>query len=652
MESWKLSFRARKLLHYLYNQETYTSGDKLANYLHVSSRTIRNDINNINKTLKDFEIKIVSKASTGYRLERKNTEILKKLQLSNGIFLSREDSIRHIVFRLLLADKPIDLYDLVEEEMGLSLPTIVGYFKSINKYFPRLQNVIYRNKNSVFLKIDERNRRSILNQLFTETWNYDGRGNAYYQYHYVNEKTVNLVRNEVNYQLMQHRILLEDVNMVVLILMITIMFYRVSNNHELKEIFPFFCHDKTVIKAVDSILDSLSEKLSCKISSTERGDIYMQVACSRLLEYQYNDCKPPEALCHFFPWDDEVVLTKSKRTSIKSIADKNVIHAANEYIRLIKDVFSLDLQEHNDFYAKILIYFRYLSLPVHHLNYTEINLDTARLNLFIEFEIACLFQPIALQCFGRTLDIYEIFYLALCINNALIYKGRARPKLKTIIMCQYNSPLVWNLKEKILDVFMKNIDIIALLPVYTKDNCDFTDVDLIITTSNKTISDDQKCDTLFISPLFSSADEAKIGAYIAEKQERWLYSSSLPSLQELLSEAFWHKGVNCKDNLSVIKLLAEDFISKKMVSADYLLNIQEREAIQSFSVMPDIAIVYSLMPSSKTCLSIAALDKPIKWGIYKISIAIMAAMHPEDTTLIFRLFNVDIHSRLIQNELP
>ncbi|MDE6830996.1 MAG: HTH domain-containing protein, partial [Lachnospiraceae bacterium] len=48
MESLMLSLRQRKLLHYLKSRKLYTTGEELANHLHVSSRTIRNDITEIN----------------------------------------------------------------------------------------------------------------------------------------------------------------------------------------------------------------------------------------------------------------------------------------------------------------------------------------------------------------------------------------------------------------------------------------------------------------------------------------------------------------------------------------------------------------------------------------------------------------------------
>jgi lichenan operon transcriptional antiterminator len=86
-------------------------------------------------------------------------------------------------------------------------------------------------------------------------------------------------------------------------------------------------------------------------------------------------------------------------------------------------------------------------------------------------------------------------------------------------------------------------------------------------------------------------------------------------------------------------MMAMDFIDGKYVSRDYLTDIQQRESILSFSFGPCIVLVFSLVPSSKTCLSVATLNHRIKWNNYKVHGIIMAAICPGDATLIFSLVN-------------
>ena len=65
MDNYNLTLRQRKLLHYLQQQKTYTTGEELGRNLHVSARTIRNDVNEINQLIKNSGVCIGSKEKLG-----------------------------------------------------------------------------------------------------------------------------------------------------------------------------------------------------------------------------------------------------------------------------------------------------------------------------------------------------------------------------------------------------------------------------------------------------------------------------------------------------------------------------------------------------------------------------------------------------------
>ena len=87
-------------------------------------------------------------------------------------------------------------------------------------------------KNTVSFEPDERKRRGDSEPTFTENWNYNAKGNAYYQYQYLDERVVNLIMQEVNYYMTRYNIMMEDINMVILDLAIAIMYYRVTSGRE------------------------------------------------------------------------------------------------------------------------------------------------------------------------------------------------------------------------------------------------------------------------------------------------------------------------------------------------------------------------------------------------------------------------------------
>ena len=301
--------------------------------------------------------------------------------------------------------------------------------------------------------------------------------------------------------------------------------------------------------------------------------------------------------------------------TVEAFFEKDIIDLADTYIRRIADTYRLDFQTTKTSYNLAAVLLRYL-VPCRSIIsiLVQTRSDIARSRLLIEFEIAFSIQSLALDFYGNYLDDTELLYLAFCISGALAYKNRTSPRLKTVIMCQLNLSSSWDLKHRILSKFKDYIDLSALLPVYVKDNYDFTKVDLIITTANKEITREPNCKTLLITPFLTQADQEKLENHIVKTQINRLYNTSLPSIQELFQEAFWHEKVVADDRFSVIEMLAKDFISRGYVSGNYLADILRRESILTFAFQPSIVLMYSLEPSTKTCLSIATLDHHIKWN--------------------------------------
>ena len=617
MEDLSLSLRHRKLIYFLQNQNTYVTGEVLGTYFHVSARTIRNDITEINSILSNTGIQISSKRSSGYIIEPENKEKLKKLTKISSSFLSRDERIRHIAISLCYSDKPLNLLDL-EEEMYISRTTLEHDLIDMRKKYilPYPHIKLIRHKNSISLENDERKKRALLNHLYSENWNYNSRGNSYYNYQYMEEDTVNLIMSLTNKYITENNIIIEDINMVILNLSLTIMYYRILDGHNLEEAIPLSYNDPLSIIVADKLMDEMETRLNFKISYAERSDIYILISCSRMYD--------PKKLSF---------------ETVSTFFDSIIINLVDRYIDDIKSKFIFDFTNNEDFYITILQYFRYLSLPVHNLNTLQTHWSIPRSNLIIEYEIAYAFQPIAYEYFGQFLDYTELFYLALCISGALSSTTIYSPKLNTVVMCHLNLPASWNLKHKILNMYSNTINITALLPLYCKDNYDFSNTDLIICTANKKVTNEPRCHTIIFSPFLDIENQAEIDTYIKRMQINRLFHGSAPFLYELFENAYWHEKIEMDDYIDVLELLAYDFINDGIVSYKYLNDILRREAVLSFVFQPGFVLTYSLQPSTKTKLSVATLKHRLRWNSYKIHTVIMATFTENDFPLLFRLLS-------------
>lgn len=617
MEPWNLSLRQRKLLYIMQTQTSFITSTKLAKQLNVSPRTIRSDISEINEKLATFSTRIVSEKSKGYFFHSQNPDILREINKMDNAFLTKEERVRYLAFQLCLSDIPINIYDL-EDEMFVSHTTLehdLNYLREKYVLAPPYIQLI-QTRNELTFTCDERKRRSVLNQLFHEGWNYNTKGNVYYGYQFLDEHVMNIISDVVTHYLNLYSIRLEDPNRVMLDLSIAIMYHRVQSGHII-ESDSISQTDMPASQAAKDIMEALETKLQIRFPAPENAEIYRKIADARLMDARQLNFS---TIGHYF--------------------DYETIHMANEFIEQIRQYYHIDFSGDEDFYITLLQYIRYLQIPEHIFNIQE-NMDIARSQLFVEYELAWLFQQVAKKHFGRLLDASELLYLALCLSGAFeyLYQNRPETKIKTVICCHLNLPAIWALKRKLLGSFSCYMDIVELLPVNEKDTYNFEHIDLVLATARKHIPVGRNTSVLFISPFLNEQDHRNIEHYITRKRMQRLLSPHLPTLRELLDEARWNEGCDETDRTSVIEPMARTIFNNDIDSACFLEKISQREDTISFTYRPGIAFMYGEASIDRTRLSITTLNHHILWNGYKIRVIFMAAIPPGEATIIFKLID-------------
>ena len=625
MDKLNLSLRQRKLLHMIQEQTTYITGNELAKQLGVSPRTIRSDIVEINQNILPYHAKIHSERSKGYFYTAEKPEIIQQLNQIDTAFFTKEDRIRYLAFRLCLTDEPLNLYDL-EDEMFISHTTLEHDLHGLKIKFVLSEPYIKleQKRNFLTFEADERKRRSVLNRLFHEDWNYNHNWNTYYGYTFLNKDVLDYIMDEVPIHLGKYGISMEDPSLVSLNLATAIMYHRILSGHPLPPAAPLLKPDTQANLAANSLADTLEGQFHCSFSQEERDDLYQRIASGHLPDM--SDITPDNLSQHFGPI---------------------TLQLADAYIQKINDIFHLDFSEDEDFHVTLLSYIQFIQTPAHIFN-AQGNKDLEKRSMIAEFEIAYLFQDLAQQYMGYYLNNTELLYLAYCISGALEFLFEIHPetKMRAVICCHMNLSAAWSLKRKILGAFDKYLNITDLLPVNAKNIYDFQNTDLILSTVRKSITDYPGIDTIQISPFLTSNDYLLLSAYIGEKQIEHLCASSAKTFGYLLEHAFWHEKMTFSDRFTIIEHMAADFLQTGLVDIPYLSDILRRESISSNATGPGILFLHSLVPAKKTKLSVTTLEHRIVWNNYKIRIIIMAAFHPDDTTLVFRLLHILYNNQL------
>ncbi len=120
------------------SKDEYQTAEGLAESLGVSSKTVRNQLKNLNELLKDYGVCVESKHGSGYRLAVKDIkrqkeleELMQKKELQeSGIPNSSEERVEYLLEYLLNTDGYVKL-DELSEMLYISKKTLTSNLKEV-----------------------------------------------------------------------------------------------------------------------------------------------------------------------------------------------------------------------------------------------------------------------------------------------------------------------------------------------------------------------------------------------------------------------------------------------------------------------------------------------------------------------------------------
>lgn len=620
----QLSLRQHKILQILRNRNAHMTSDEIAELLNVSSKTVRTDIGVINSVLSSERIHIRSVKSKGYILCAENEDLLKKLSKDHRIFLGQSDRVFYLAMRLCTCAEPLNIYDL-EDEMAVSRSTMAGDLNAFKKRFvhgvPYIDLTVH--KNNLQLEADERKRRFILTKLLSDNWDYNSTGSAYYESDFIDSRAFSVINSITGGVLFRHNIHLDDYSLISLILYLSVTYHQLIDGRVLNV--PVWDNELSdnILEACEDLFALLENELSFTFPKEE----IRETACI-IAE-------------NVFPFDSDFGVTDYP----EEFAD-----LADRYLKKIFEVFHIDFRDDSEFRQGLLAFIARMNHPMKDLTVRDTP-DHVKHHLFVEFDIALLFEQVAPDSFHLTED--DLLYLAWAVSGAMFHHYLIHPedRFETVVLCHLSVHSMWSLKHALQNQFGGYLTIRKVIPVNHKDFYDFSKAKLILTTVNKSIPVPAPEEVIQISPYFSRKDSSVIGDRIRDLKIQKLYPERTKSISELLSDAFIHEKQVFSSRFDLIEYMARDFIQEGIFTETHLKAMLKHERTSSFAFDPAAALVYCLVPAGKTKLSLLTLDHRIMWNNYRIRIVFMLSLSAEDMNELFYLQETIFHRAFLPEEL-
>jgi lichenan operon transcriptional antiterminator len=603
-----LNTRMTVIIRELMKADTPVTSEYLAKVLDVTSRTIRNDVRELESIVKDFGAEVKSIRGTGYQLLVHDDHLFRqllqeaadnKLEKNGEIPTLPEDRVRYVIKRLLLTEEYIKL-ETIADELFISKSTLQNDLKDVKDVFRRY-GITLESKPNFGLKVNGEEfklRLCIADQIFKNIEN-----DMELDHKNVFQKEdLNTIREIVLDRIILHNIALSDIGLNNLVIHIAIAFNRIKNEkyvsmvtNELAEL-----KKQKQYKVAEEIVLKLERELGVSFPETEIAYVTIHLLGTKMVTELHLD-----------------------ENEIQSIIDQQIYDIVTEIIDTVDEELCLHIKDDQELFVALSLHLR----PAIHRFHYGINLPNPLLD-DIKSKYPAAFQAavIAGMVLKRKLNIEinenEMGYLALHLGAAMEnQKIDNRPK-KCMIVCASGVGSARLLASKIQAKFGSKIEIVGTTDFYKLGRIPVHSLDFLISTIP--IPKQLPIPVIQVNTILGGNDLEKIETVIME-----LPNQKLKYLKEEL--VFLQLNFDTKEE--VLKFLGDKLKSIGLVDDHYLDSVLEREALSPTSYGNFVAIPHPITPKTDTTFwTICTLQKPIDWGGKRVQLICLLNVEKNSTT--------------------
>ncbi|QRG86489.1 transcription antiterminator [Bulleidia sp. zg-1006] len=595
--------RQEKLLRILSEENKWFTATSLAKLLSVSNRTIRSDIDTINKACPEKLIE--SNLRKGYSLISDN---YKKFQSHfQGINQNGKERNLFILKTVLLSRDSIFIPDLLDR-LCISEYTLDAHLKEIRRQLAQYQNLeLKKSANHLILLGSENEIRKLYKTLMIEETKQNFLNINELASLYTNFDLLKC-KKELE-QLLQHYHYSVNANILPSILLhISISIDRILNG-----------------KYIESVRDSreIIDTTEYKIAH----DFYHRIA----VLYQAQVIESEVIILALLLMGESARYLGETQLS-KYIPDGLLCSdIINELIAYIDGQHGIDFSKDESFKIGLTIHLQ--SLIERNLSQrpsTNLYLQEVKRKFPLIFEVGVSSASFLSRRLHIDINEDEIGFITLHLGMAYEHLYHSQ-KLKAV----WISPLAENVyfpqKKKIENIFYEHLEIIKVYAYFQEELIVADHPDFIICSIP--LRHHLNIPTVEISLLCSKDDEAKLFETIHSLEKERVKKEFYQKLKGLITKEHFYHHQSFTSPKSVLQFMSDELQKHGYVTPDFFPSVMRREELSPTSFNFNFATPHPIDSSCiKSAISIMLLDKPILWGNYEVQLVFLLAIDKLDTS--------------------
>ncbi|TMN21612.1 BglG family transcription antiterminator [Lentibacillus cibarius] len=605
----RMNNRQKELMHLLLTRSNeFVLVKTLAEELDCSEKTVRNDLNQLEKELAVYSsLEFVRKPGMGVALKVSNEE---KSQLFRQLYQSHRtrehEQIVEITYQLLVSNKPITLTLLAEKYYTNKL-TIKRYFQEIAdwlKYYD-LELVSKQRVGSVVQgsELNKRNALAHLSELVTSE--IQARD---YVLQLFPEHEINTVRKALRDLQAQFSFSLNTGEFESLLIHALIMIKRTRQHSPVA-----VNGDKGKGRAVTLesyhmtawLLKQLKEMLGLKFPENEH--IYFT--------WHLESCKQTQRITNL---TENSLLTQVVQTITQQLEQMTMLRFQGD--RILFDGLTIHLES----VINRLQYGFTIRNPM---------LEEIKKKYPYMFSMVIFAVEEVNETYDLAIPEHEAAYLVLHFQASLERMQKEHTNRKrAVIVCELGVGMSHLLQVK-LEQMYEHLDILASiskaeLEAFLQKHA----VDIIIST---TAIPDASAPVIVVSPLLEADDKKRLNQWMRKSDGTTSDNHDVTALRQLLYEDTIFFDMQLSHRYEVVEMMAGNLTEKGYTNQSFVHSAVQRERSSATSIGGSIAIPHAHPDLvKKSVVSVAILPKPLSWGNEQVSVVFLLAIAKQDQHMI------------------
>jgi lichenan operon transcriptional antiterminator len=594
----------------VHTEDDWITAADLSAAMNSSVRSIKSYLSDLNSSHQG----LIDSSKKGYRINRVLAKQLLAASRTEKPY-TPEERIRFILKKLLAApDKSLDIYQLSEEEMFVSLETIKRDLSVIRKHLREFDIYITTTGFEVVLEGSELDKRKMLSNILYEEFSENVFSLTAIEKVFPGHN-VKYVYNTILETCKEHHFFINEYSLLTLLLDIIISVDRIKNDYTLPD--KFFGENAVTPEYLlaQDIVRRLEEYFHITYNNFELNEI-MVIIISNLIKADF-DKITMDNIDKYVDMDCGALIQPLKA----QMANFDFIDVDNDkfMIRFILHINNLLIRLKN--------------------NYERKNPLTSHIKTSCPmiFECAVALSDVINKKTGYRVGEHETAYIALHIGSLLSTHLSMRNKVSCVLLFPGYYDYGERLISQLTGSFNSMIVIQCVITHIEELPSVAAHIDLVISIVN--IPNFYNVEFVCVNPFMTENDldalRSRIEKIRQNKKKRRLFEH----LKQMSGPDIFHRNMAFRNEDEAIRYMSDLLIRNGYAGETFGDEVLAREHSYS-TAYGNIAIPHSMqMSAKKTGMAVLINEKPIPWGQNMVNIVLLFSIQKETRNTFYDIFD-------------